>query len=132
MDQRKYARVHVLAKAIFYLRDKHNTKSEFSGTIEDISECGFKVTVNTRQNPDILSYSLDDNLFDFYLVDDYEIFNQHKNQVIKGTASIIRKAISSDTIEIGCALIHPDSHLLDYISDQKTIDFIANLNAASV
>jgi|GEM_PF-3845503 len=127
MDNRKYTRVHVFAKAVFYLKDDKQQNTEFSGSVDDISECGFKVSIDTKQNPAIMSCSLGKEPFEFFLIDEYDIFKNHKNPVIKGLASIARKEIEKDNLIIGCELIKPDQKLLDYISDQKTIDFIANL-----
>lgn len=127
MEHRQYERVSINAKGVFFLDDKNILNREFSGILNNISENGFKVTIDATKYPQLLKLDKNNDIFDFYIIDEYDLFEQHKKAIMDGRAKIIRRCFENKALIIGCELITPRKNLLDYVSDKKTIAFVASL-----
>lgn len=127
MDKRRYSRISIYATGIFYLKKNETPNREFSGTINDISECGFKVTIDTVHSAVLHEHLNEGDSFDFIIVDEYNLFGEHKARIVRGVATIVRKVYNNDILEIGCQFPAARGELLSYISDKRTISFMASL-----
>lgn len=127
MERRDYPRINISADGVFILKNDDTMYHEFSACISDISESGFKITLEKPNNSSIL-YKLNvDDMLSFNMVDKYKLFDEDVETILDGTAIIKRKINKDDCVILGCRFYNPSEELISYVSDKKTASFMSAL-----
>jgi len=126
MEKRKHQRTKVDVEGIFMHTQGNTVFSEFSGTIDDISEGGVKLVIN---NPSEVSDSINiGSTIHFTGTDEYVLGGENRISLVEGNATVVRKEVSEEKIVLGCMLDSLPNALEDYIRDKKTSSFLVSIN----
>lgn len=127
MEKRGYSRIKISTDGVFILANDSIIPREFSGTIENISESGMKIVVNKSDIHHLLQHIEIGTVFSFAIVDEYNLFETPKQEIIRGDARIVRTVDDGDFLTIGCRIISPAYEIYEYINNKRTSFFMANL-----
>lgn len=127
MERRDYPRINISADGVFILKSQETMQHEFSACVSDISESGFKITLDKSDNSSIL-YKLNvDDMLGFNIVDSYDLFGEEVDTILDGTAIIKRRINTNDSIILGCRFYNPSEELITYVTNKKTASFMSSL-----
>lgn len=126
MEKRFFQRARVGVAGEFYVKSDDPSKTELVGTIEDICENGIGITVKGEQYKDSISKMKKGDIIGFQAIDEYELFNEIKTDVIFGNAKVVRIAENRDEIVIGCEIKRMSPELSDYVANKKLSIFYQN------
>ena len=127
MEKRGYSRIRVATDGVFILADDSIVPREFSGTIEDISESGIRVVINKADITHLIQHIKVGAELSFAIVDEYNLFDTTKQEILRGEARIIRTVDDGDYLTIGCKIKSPAYDIYEYVNNKRTSYFMANL-----
>lgn len=110
----------------FIVRENKPGFREFSGTIENISEGGIKISINEEEYADITEQIEIGTKVLFQSFDEYVIYHEKKVDVFGGEAVVVRVEEADGRRMYGCSFTALQKELADYISNKKLSLFLGN------
>ena len=127
MERRTYSRLQIEIEGIFILQNENIVPRDFEGLVIDISEGGFKLSIDYNRYPTLLDNLHVEDIIHFNIPDEYMLFGEEKFDVITGKARILRKITKDNTVELGCKLIERNTELEEYLINRRTSFFVKNM-----
>jgi len=129
MERRGCPRIKIFADGIFYLQNDEAPAFEFTGVVEDISESGLKVVLDNVDVNEVLPIFSSDSQISFQIIDEFELLGEIKDEVIRGSASVIRICSFPNKISLGCKFTQINKELLEYVTNRQTLSYINVMNS---
>lgn len=124
MDRRYYQRTKVDKEGIFFIKTNNPGKRDFIGTIVDISEGGIRIHISEEQYEESVSTIEVGSVISFQAYDEYQLYNELKQEVFMGEVEVLRIQKEKNGIFIGCKMLQLKPDLEKYISNKKLAVFI--------
>ena len=119
MDRRYYGRTRIGVMSNFIIKDNPLGLREFTGTIENISEGGILIRVDMDCFGVAVDSITEGMIIYFQTYDEYELFGQHKEDIITGEVEVIRVEQGEDVKLFGCKMKKLSPELNQYITNRK-------------
>ena len=127
MDRRFYESVKTTAMGAFVIKNNGIYAMEFTGAIEDISECGMKIRVENGDYEQILKVLKDDSRISFQAFDDFNLFGNDVSSIFGGDVEVVRNEVIDGKLFIGCKIRQLSDSLRKYIDEKKMSVFIGRM-----
>ena len=127
MDKRFYRRLSLDIEGVFIL-DKEDAPGEFKGIIEDLSESGIKIIIDTNAYPNAYDAINENDLLYFTAADEFKLFDEDQSFIIQGKAKIIRKRVTKDALVIGGEIVSVSNEIMEYLLSRRTSIYMDSLN----
>lgn len=115
MDRREYHRFRGSLECNIYFKNRDIDYKEFSGLIEDISEVGLRIKIDTKDNVDFVNNITVGDSIMFQSAEEKQIHNEEKITVLIGEARVLRIEEEKEFIKIGCAIVSVIPEYYKYI-----------------
>ncbi len=126
MERRFYQRAVVGLTSNFIVVKNEPGQREFNGRIEDLSECGIRISVEEDSYNDIVSnIAIGDKIL-FQSFDAYTLYDVKRTDVFKGESEVVRVEIKDGKVIIGCKMDQLSPDLSEYIKNKKLSLFFEN------
>lgn len=127
MDRREYSRVDIGIEGSFYVHDKGNYVYEFVGTIENVSEGGIGVLVDTKEYEQITQLLNEGHNITFQAFDKEGFSIRQEEGIFDGKVEIVRKTISDGVISLGCKIEDNISEFQSYVENKKVVLYMESI-----
>lgn len=127
MDRRYYGRTHIGVISNFIIKDNPLGLREFNGVIENMSEGGILIRVDMDCFGAAVDSITEGMIIYFQTYDEYELFGQHKEDIITGEVEVIRVEQGEDVKLFGCKMKKLSPELNQYITNKKMSVFMKSM-----
>lgn len=129
-ERRMYERVDVNIEGNFYPRKDTIPFWEITGTIDDVSEDGLKISVSFNKYEGLYEVLSEDDHISVQILDDVGLAKQEEIVIFYTDVIIKRKNLIADRIVLGCKADLHDMKYKEYVKKKKVRLFLGGLTNA--
>lgn len=128
MDRRFYERTYIGVKSSFIIQDEGLGYREFNGTIENISESGILVHVDSAQFSLAVDSIKEGMSLSFQLMDEYELFDETRVDIVNGEVEVVHVKSGTDEKKVGCKIKTLSPEIDEYIQNKRMAIYMKALS----
>lgn len=127
MDKRIFSRLRIGIEGVFIFQKDDVPPGDFAGHVIDISEGGFKISIDYKQCAESLDNVGEGDVIQYSIADEYTLFGEEKLDIVSGKAKILRKTFENDNVVLGCKFIDRNNELEEYVLNRRTSVYMNNM-----
>lgn len=127
MERREYERINVETEGAFYIREEGKLVCDFTGVVDNVSEVGLCILVDTNEYDKLDSIIKSGQQISFHAYDENGFSIKEKEGTYYGEAEIVRISSADNILSLGCKIAENSKDFQQYVKGKKTYVYVKAL-----